>query len=66
MRILRENLYFLEMMSYSASYAQVAKLVDAPALGAGVERHGGSSPLLGTENEKTALRGFFIFRAQSN
>ena len=32
-------------------YAEVAKLVDALALGASAARHGGSSPLLGTTRE---------------
>ena len=43
-------LFFLLFMRYSSAYAQVVKLVDTPALGAGAARHGGSSPLLGTNN----------------
>ena len=34
-------------------YADVVKLVDTPALGAGVARHGGSSPLIRTSPYST-------------
>jgi hypothetical protein len=36
----------------SAPLAQVAKLVDAPDLGSGAERCGGSSPFLGTIKQR--------------
>ena len=39
--------------------AEVAKLVDAPALGAGPARDGGSSPLLGTRSKKPCHSRFF-------
>ena len=38
-----------EKMIECAPLAQVAKLVDAPDLGSGAERCGGSSPFLGTK-----------------
>ena len=38
--------------------AQVAKLVDAPASGAGVARRIGSSPILGTKNFFNAFQTF--------
>ena len=37
------------------TYAQVAELVDAHVSGACVERHAGSSPVLGTLGEAIAL-----------
>jgi hypothetical protein len=43
--------------------AQVAKLVDALALGASEATHGGSSPLLGTN--KTAKAVFVVTRKQA-
>lgn len=39
-----------------SSHAEVAKLVDAPALGADGVTHGGSSPLLGTMNTVSVPR----------
>ena len=47
---------FFEMMELS--FAQVAELVDAHVSGACVERHAGSSPVLGTT--KTILFFFFL------
>ena len=47
---------FYEMIAIT--YAQVAELVDAHVSGACVERHAGSSPVLGTT--KTILFFFFL------
>ena len=47
---------FFEIMELS--FAQVAELVDAHVSGACVERHAGSSPVLGTT--KTILFFFFL------
>ena len=44
---------FYEMIAIT--YAQVAELVDAHVSGACVERHAGSSPVLGTLGEAIAL-----------
>ena len=45
---------FYEMIAIT--YAQVAELVDAHVSGACVERHAGSSPVLGTENVFCIIR----------
>ena len=44
---------FFEMMELS--FAQVAELVDAHVSGACVERHAGSSPVLGTKVKQSVL-----------
>ena len=44
-------------MLESAPPAQVAKLVDAPDLGSGAERCGGSSPFLGTIRQRQGFPG---------
>ena len=51
---------FFEMMELS--FAQVAELVDAHVSGACVERHAGSSPVLGTSKRMTymVVRFFYI------
>ena len=45
---------FFEMLELN--FAQVAELVDAHVSGACVERHAGSSPVLGTENVFCIIR----------
>ena len=51
---------FYEMIAIT--YAQVAELVDAHVSGACVERHAGSSPVLGTSKRMTymVVRFFYI------
>ena len=49
---------FFEMMELS--FAQVAELVDAHVSGACVERHAGSSPVLGTRVEAMVCEMFGI------
>ena len=51
---------FYEMIAIT--YAQVAELVDAHVSGACVERHAGSSPVLGTSMRMTymVVRFFYI------
>ena len=45
------------------TYAQVAELVDAHVSGACVERHAGSSPVLGTKvNGQCSLKDFDVWR----
>ena len=51
---------FFEMMELS--FAQVAELVDAHVSGACVERHAGSSPVLGTKVGATFYEMFRICR----
>ena len=44
------------------TYAQVAELVDAHVSGACVERHAGSSPVLGTrERAVSSMKLFILF-----
>ena len=54
-RVASSSLVFRSSDVLKMAYAQVAELVDAHVSGACVERHAGSSPVLGTKVRRSVL-----------